>query len=142
MSAGDMRKVARVLETAVYAEDLARLSGFYRQVFGFKPLVDTPRLCALDVGGASVLLLFQSGATGEGLSTGGGWIPPHYGSGATHFAFAVELEDLSWWENHLASNGVAIESRVTWERGGKSLYFRDPEDHSVELVTRGTWSNF
>lgn len=142
MSDGPSRKIARVLETSLYADDLVRTVAFYRTVFGFEALVDTPRLCALDVNGVSVLLIFQRGATRDGLTTDGGWIPPHDGSGPTHFAFAIDAADLPWWENHLQSNGVEIESRVTWARGGQSLYFRDPENHSVELVTRGTWTTF
>jgi catechol 2,3-dioxygenase-like lactoylglutathione lyase family enzyme len=35
---------------------------------------------------------------------------------------------------------VNIESRVKWPRGGESIYFRDPDDHLVELVTPGTWA--
>lgn len=42
----------------------------------------------------------------------------------------------------LAGRGVEVESRVSWPRGGRSLYLRDPGGHSVELVTPGTWDNF
>ena len=38
--------------------------------------------------------------------------------------------------------GIAIESRVTWERGGVSLYFRDPDGRSVELATPGLWPSY
>jgi hypothetical protein len=38
--------------------------------------------------------------------------------------------------------GVAVESRVKWQRGGMSLYFRDPDAHSVELATTGTWATY
>jgi catechol 2,3-dioxygenase-like lactoylglutathione lyase family enzyme len=134
--------VSRILETALYAEDLALTVAFYRDVFGFTALVDTPRLCAFDVGGESVLLLFQRGATAEGLTTDHGFIPPHDSSGPSHFAFAINAEDLSKWEAHLDAHGIGIESRVGWARGGTSLYFRDPDNHSVELVTPGTWRTF
>jgi len=39
----------------------------------------------------------------------------------------------------LAELGIAIESRVQWERGGSSIYFRDPDGRSVELATPGLW---
>ena len=135
-------RVLAVLETALYADDLTRLAAFYREVFGFEALVDTPRLCALNVGGRSVLLLFQRGATMDGLQSDGGFIPPHDAHGPAHFALAIEAADVERWETHLASHRVEVESRVRWERGGTSLYFRDPEGHSVELVTPGTWSTF
>jgi catechol 2,3-dioxygenase-like lactoylglutathione lyase family enzyme len=30
---------------------------------------------------------------------------------------------------------------VSWRRGGTSLYFRDPDGHSVEVATPGLWPN-
>ena len=62
--------------------------------------------------------------------------------GTLHVAIGIALDQLAHWERWLAARGVEIESRVTWSRGGKSLYFRDPGGHSVELVTPGTWDNF
>jgi hypothetical protein len=34
---------------------------------------------------------------------------------------------------------VKIEHEQVWERGGRSVYFRDPGGNSVELVTPGIW---
>jgi len=31
---------------------------------------------------------------------------------------------------------------VKWSRGGESLYFRDPDDHLVELATPGIWATY
>ena len=134
--------VLQVLETGLYCDDLARTAKFYRELFGLQPLVDTPRLCALDVNGRNLLLLFQKGATVDGLKTDGGWIPPHDGHGPVHFAFAIEAKDVDRWISHLRRHGVEIDGRTTWERGGTSLYFRDPDNHSVELVTQNTWRTF
>ena len=36
--------------------------------------------------------------------------------------------------------GVAIEGRNDWSRGGRSIYFRDPDRHLLELATPGLWS--
>ena len=55
------------------------------------------------------------------------------------FAFAIDTGDVAAWETRLSELGIAIESRVTWERGGLSLYFRDPDNHLVELATPGIW---
>ncbi len=135
-------RVRGILETALYVEDLARASAFYREAFGFAVLVENERIIALDVSGLSVLLLFRRGATVGGITTPRGIVPSHDGSGPMHFAFSIAKEDLAQWEAHLESCGVVIESRVEWERGGVSIYFRDPDGHSVELVTEGTWATY
>jgi catechol 2,3-dioxygenase-like lactoylglutathione lyase family enzyme len=70
----------------------------------------------------------------------GGTIPPHGASGQSHLAFAISADDLEAWKTHLAEHDVALESTVTWPRGGTSLYFRDPDGHLLELVTPGIWS--
>jgi len=57
-------------------------------------------------------------------------------------AKALEVADESSWETRLAKLGIAIESRVRWERGGTSLYFRDPDGRSVELATPGIWPSY
>jgi catechol 2,3-dioxygenase-like lactoylglutathione lyase family enzyme len=133
----------RVLETALYVADLDRAVAFYQQVMGLRVLFDgSPRLVALDGGEGTVLLLFQQGTTAEGLQSPGGWIPPHHATGPAHVAFAVPEGALDEWERHLRGHGVAVESRVQWSGGGWSLYFRDPDGHSVELATPGTWPSY
>lgn len=133
--------ISRVLETALYVDDLDRAVAFFQNVLGLTPMVEAPgRLVAMDAGGGTVLLLFHRGSTTAGLQSPGGWIPPHDGSGPVHMAFAVD--DAGGWEAHLAQHRVAVESRVNWDRGGVSLYFRDPDGHSIELATRGTWPTY
>ena len=46
------------------------------------------------------------------------------------------------WEARLTELRIAVESRVTWERGGVSLYFRDPDGRLVELATPGLWPSY
>ena len=129
-----------VLETALYVNDLPRARDFYVDLFGCEALLDTPRLVALAVAGRSVLLLFQRGATEAPLTTAGGVVPGHGGSGVQHLAFAIAAGTVDAWVKRLAAAGVAVESRVRWERGGESLYLRDPDGHSVELATPGLWA--
>jgi catechol 2,3-dioxygenase-like lactoylglutathione lyase family enzyme len=59
-----------------------------------------------------------------------------------HFAFAIPGKDLSSWIQRLESKGIAVESRVRWSEGGESIYFRDPDQHLVELATPGIWPNY
>lgn len=60
--------------------------------------------------------------------------------GVQHLAFAIAPETLEAWRQHLAAAGIALESEVRWPQGGTSLYVRDPNGHSVELVTPGLWA--
>lgn len=135
-----MPVIARILETALYVDDVDGVVAFYRDVLSLRVLNATPRLVSLDAGTGTVLLVFRRGATVSGLGTSGGWIPPHDGQGPVHLAFAIATEALDAWELRLQECGVAIESKVRWDRGGQSLYFRDPAGHSVELATPGTWA--
>lgn len=132
--------LARILETALYVDSLDAAVAFYRDILGLRVLDASPRLVSFDAGQASVLLLFRRGATVAGLNTPGGWIPPHDGHGPVHLAFAVAADALEPWVRTLEERGVALESRVRWDRGGQSVYFRDPDGHSIELATPGTWA--
>jgi catechol 2,3-dioxygenase-like lactoylglutathione lyase family enzyme len=133
-------KLSGVLETALYVDDLDRARAFYEGVLGLAALTSDSRFLAFDVGGHSVLLLFRRGATLETLHLPGGTIPPHDGNGPLHMAFAITAAELPAWEKRLSEHNVAIEGRTDWPRGGKSVYFRDPDDHLLELVTPGVWT--
>ena len=60
------------------------------------------------------------------------------GVGSTHhFAFAIETaEELAAWRDYLRGHGV--ECSEVFDRGGfRSIYFRDPDGHILEIATRG-----
>lgn len=132
--------VTGVLETAINVADLSTAIEFYQRLFGFEILEQDERPCALNVGGRSILLLFKKGVSRTSTVTPGGTIPHHDGDCPTHFAFSVPAHDLPGWENRLTCEGVAIESRVSWPRGGRSVYFRDLDSNLVELTTPGLWA--
>ncbi len=136
-----MPRSAGVLETSLYVADLDRARVFYQRVFAFELFVHDPRMVALGLPGGQVLLLFRQGATDAPAPTPDGVIPAHHGAGALHVCFAIPFGELAAWEAHLIDQGVAVESRVRWPRGGTSLYFRDPDGHSVEIATPGLWPN-
>ena len=137
-----MPSVHGILETALYVKNPQRAADFYRRLFNFPTLLDSDRLIALDVAGRNVLLLFQEGATREPFPTPGGVIPGHAGSGVNHFAFSIALDHLEQWKQRLADEGVAIESVVEWSGDAQSIYFRDPDQNLVELITPGFWRIF
>lgn len=131
-----------VLETALYVDDMERARRFYENVMGLAPMVEDARLVAYPIGPGSVLLLFRRGCTLDPVTLPGGLVPSHDGDGPLHMAFAIARNDLDTWSARLEAAGVAIESRVDWPRGGKSLYFRDPDGHALELATPGLWANY
>src|SRR5262245_58543033 len=134
-------RINGVVETILYSDDLARATAFYRDVLGLVVMKgDGERFQALDSGEKRVLLLFKRGGTltPQPVATGG-VIPPHDGSGPCHLAFAIAASDYDAWCARLLDRGVKIESETQWERGGRSVYFRDPDNHLVELATPGIW---
>lgn len=138
----DPPRLHRILETALYVDDLSRAIAFYEDVLGLGMLFSNERMAAFDVSERQVLLLFLRGASAEASETPGGVIPGHDGSGPIHAAFGIATEDYEPWRNRLLEHGVEIESEVAWPRGGRSLYFRDPDDHALELVTPGCWETY
>ncbi len=99
-------------------------------------------MCGMGVPGSQVLLLFRRGATLEPAPAGGGFIPPHHGDGPLHVCFGIPIGELDAWVAHLGALEIAVESRLRWSKGGTSLYFRDPDDNSVEVATPGLWPHF
>jgi catechol 2,3-dioxygenase-like lactoylglutathione lyase family enzyme len=135
-----MPSLTGVLETSLYVDDLDRASRFYEETFGLRRIESDDRFRAYSVGGRSVLLLFKRGASNRVAELPEGKLGPHDGSGPLHLAFSISAEDLPAWEKLLVERGIAIETRIQWPRGGRSIYFRDPDNHSVELATPGLWS--
>lgn len=142
MSSRPKPSVNRLVETAIYVDDIARASDFYDTVFAFPALVRDNRFVAYDAGASTVFLLFKRGATLNEVVLAGGTIPPHDGSGPTHFCFAIDAEQLDDWESHLGGLNIPVEARMNWDQGGKSLYFRDPDNHLIELGTPGIWRTY
>jgi catechol 2,3-dioxygenase-like lactoylglutathione lyase family enzyme len=123
-----------ILESSLYVNDVAESVRFYEKILGFPVICNFgDRGCAMQAGEKQVLLIFRK----RGSMT----IPtPHHGDGELHLAFAITVDELPKWDAWLLENGIEIEERRTWETGGHSLYFRDPDRHLVEVATPGTWS--
>ena len=127
-------KTGGILESSLYVTDLEASARFYERIFGFRVISDFGgRGCAMEAGERQVLLLFKKGASAN-MET------PHDGDGELHLAFAISAAELALWEAWLAKNGIVVEEKHPWERGGVSLYFRDPDRHLLEVVTPGVWS--
>ncbi len=125
-----------ILESSLYVADVDASARFYEKIFGFCVISDFgERGCAMKAGTHQVLLLFRKGGSRSIQS-------PHDGDGELHLAFAIAASELMGWEAWLAENGIQIEEKRTWDLGGESIYFRDPDRHLLELATPGVWSNY
>lgn len=143
MNSGAVPRIGGVVETILYVDDLARAVAFYRDLMGLRAMTgDGERFQAFDVRPGQVLLLFKRGGTLEPVPAPVGMIPPHDGRGPLHVGFGIAAEAYQPWCDRLKAGGVKIESETKWERGGRSLYFRDPDGHLVELITPGIWENY
>jgi catechol 2,3-dioxygenase-like lactoylglutathione lyase family enzyme len=123
-----------ILESSLYVENVARSADFYAKVFGFRVISEFgERGCAMQAGERQVLLLFKKGASRSIQSA-------HDGDGELHLAFAIPASEMARWESWLAENGIEVEEKRTWDPGGQSLYFRDPDRHLIEIASPGVWS--
>ena len=127
-------KTAGLLEVALYVDDMDRAAAFYGALFGFEVIAAGNRLYALAVQPGQVLLLCKRAASAA-LAPGA-----HAATGEQHVAFAIPASDLDAWTDKLSRLGIAIEETKKWDRGGTSVYLRDPDRHLIELATPGVWS--
>lgn len=133
--------LTHLAETALYVDDLERAITFYTSLFGIPVLRRNERFCALAVTSDQVLLLFLRAASFMPTPLPGGVVPPHDGCGPLHLCFGIAADAVTAWENHLREKDISIESRMRWPSGAVSLYFRDPDQHLVELATPGVFAD-
>lgn len=128
-------RVRKVLETCLYCRDLAAAKKFYREVLGCRLSAEVPDRHVFFKLDEAMLLIFNPDATMEH----GAPVPPHGAYGEGHVAFAISEQEFSRWQSHLEEKNVSIEAQIDWPGGGRSLYFRDPGNNSIELATPRTW---
>ncbi|HKM64788.1 MAG TPA: VOC family protein [Acidisphaera sp.] len=138
----DIPRISGVLETSLYVAHLDLAQRFYQDVFGFETFLRDRRMCAMGVVPNQVLLLFLRGGSTHPSPAPGGLVPPHDAHGNQHLCFAIPRNEVEPWARHLAAHGIAVESHITWPNTGISLYFRDPDGHSLEVACPGLWPNY
>ena len=127
--------VNRVIETAIYCNDLDAAENFYSGILGLKKFWRGDDRDLFFAVGDTVLLIFNAKETAKR-----GTLPPHGATGPGHFALQIDPGQFDSWRAHLQLSGVRIEKEHEWSDGvSRSLYFRDPSGNLVELVTRPMW---
>lgn len=114
-------KVRGIQHLNLRVDDLARARAFYAEVLGFRVAFAKGDTVWLDAGGDLL-----------GLSEIRGAAPTAHG--AEHFGFIVEARgDVDRWVEQLAGHGVAPEKGPYDRSDGRSVYFRDPDGHLLEI---------
>ena len=113
--------ISHVLEACLYATDVDAAERFYVDVLGLERYSAMPGRHVFFRCGSGMFLVFNPARTsGEPSLVGGALVPAHGATGPGHVAFAVPDADIPAWRARLEAAGVAIESEVTWPRGGRS----------------------
>lgn len=134
--------ISGLLETALYVDDMSRAVRFFEEVLELRAMSRSERLTAFDAGSGGTLLVFKNGASLLDIEVDSGIIPGHDGRGSLHMAFSISDNSYEEWLTHLRNSGAKMRSEVKWERGGRSIYFEDPDGHILELATPGLWPNY
>jgi catechol 2,3-dioxygenase-like lactoylglutathione lyase family enzyme len=129
-------RVLGVYETVLYSSDVPETARFYAGLPGVRLLGEPDDFsAALRLENGSVLLIFDP----RHASKPGRGVPSHGAAGPGHVAFSVEAGTLDAFAAELRSRGLEIEREITWDRGGRSFYVRDPAGNSVEFVEGEAW---
>lgn len=131
-------RISGIHHITLIARNLERSVAFYRDLLGMR-LVKQTR----NQDDATARHFYFGDEAGEPGTVVTCFEYPHMedgkvGVGSTHhFALAVESpEELDGWRQYLTSRGVPC-SEALDRTYFRSLYFRDPDGHIIELATRG-----
>ncbi len=130
---------ASILETVLYAKDLAATETFYRDVLGLEPFVNVAGRHLFYRCGDQVLLIFNPEATKVPPASDALPVPPHGADGPGHVCFRASAAEIDAWVSRLRANGIAIEADFEWPGGGRSIYFRDPAGNCLEFAEPRIW---
>lgn len=134
-----MMRPSAILETAVYAADLAAAEAFYAVVLGLPVIARVEGRHVFFRVGAAVLLVFNPAATEVASGNAALAVPVHGARGPGHVCFSASRAEIAGWRERLLQAGIAIETEFDWPNGARSLYVRDPAGNSVEFAEPGLW---
>ena len=128
-----VRKLGHVV---LRVQDLQRSVAFYTQVLGFRVSDVYPE--SMMKGG---MVFLRCNADHHCLALVGGMKDDASAKELHHLAFELAtLEELVRSREHLKQHGVKIDYEGRRRAGCQmAVEFRDPDNHLLELVTRGVW---
>jgi catechol 2,3-dioxygenase-like lactoylglutathione lyase family enzyme len=129
----------RILETALYVDDLDAAEGFYGGLLGLERVIRAGDRHVFFRCGQALLLLFNPEATRVPPAAGALPVPPHGALGHGHVCFAAVAPALDAWRERLEAADIAIEADFRWPNGARSIYVRDPAGNSVEFAEPRLW---
>ena len=123
-----------ILETVLYARDLAAIEAFYRRVLGLEPFAAAAGRHVFYKCGKQMLLIFKPIVTCRVPAPGALPVQAHGAEGQGHVCFGAASDEITQWRSKLNTLGIAIEADFTWPGGGRSIYFRDPAGNCLEFA--------
>jgi catechol-2,3-dioxygenase len=120
-------------EVNLRASNLAKMTRFYVDVLGLKPIFESEKHVFLKVaegyeGHPQVVALFNHKEGGDGGK------PNVRKTTLHHIAFSISLEDFAKEKKRLRGLGLKINEEHHREPHWRSMYFNDPDGNQVELV--------
>ncbi len=133
-----MRPPDGILETVLYARDLAAAERFYAGALGLEVVQHLPDRFLFLRCGAQMLLIFNPDHSRQNDPAIG--IPRHGAEGQGHVCFPCPGRGRAVRLAHASRRlGIAIEHEHVWPGGARSLYLRDPAGTSVEFAEPALW---
>jgi len=129
----------RLLETALYADDLDAAEAFYGGLLGLERIARVGDRHVFFRCGPGLLLVFNPQETAKPPGNPDLPVPPHGAQGPGHACFAATTQELAAWRSRLTEAGVDIEADFYWPNGARSVYVRDPAGNSVEFAEPALW---
>ncbi len=124
----------QIKETSLYVFSLDNSKSFYNGLLEMEVISEAPGRHIFFKTGTSVLLCFAAEATLNDNK-----LPPQGGRGQIHIAFEVAKEDYETTKKDIMNKNIVIEHEQHWHQNFKSFYFRDPDNHLLEVVQEGMW---
>lgn len=135
-----MRPIAdRILETALYADDLQRAEEFYGRLLGLSVTTRQEGRHVFFASGQGMLLIFDPRKAQEASANPDLPVPVHGAVGAGHVCFAASASEIDAWCSFFDEQNIEVEADFCWPGGGRSIYVRDPAGNSVEFAEPRIW---